>query len=80
MATLLRDTLVLGDRPYGTADFFAALGAQRCWGVVRRTRQLRLHKLQRLRQRRIHGGWLEDWLVRAGTGATAPRQLLRYIR
>jgi hypothetical protein len=33
--------------------------------VVRRNRQLSLHKLQRLR---------------AGTGATAPRQLLRYIR
>jgi Transposase DDE domain len=80
LVTLARDTLVLGDRLYGTADFFAALGAQRCWGVVRRNRQLSLHKLQRLRRRRIHGGLLEDWLVRAGTGATAPRQLLRYIR
>ena len=80
VATLARDTLVLGDRLYGTAAFFAALGEQRCWGVVRRNRLLRLHKLQRLRQRRIHGGRLEDWLVQAGTGATAPRQLLRYIR
>lgn len=80
VATLARDTLVLGDRLYGTAAFFAALGEQRCWGVVRRNRLLRLHKLQRLRQRRIHGGQLEDWLVQAGTGATAPRQLLRYIR
>jgi Transposase DDE domain len=80
VATLARDTLVLGDRLYGTADFFAALGDQRCWGIVRRNRQLSLHNLQRLRQRRIHGGLLEDWLVRAGTGATAPRQLLRYIR
>jgi len=80
VATLARDTLVLGDRLYGTADFFATLGAQRCWGIVRRNRQLRLHKLQRLRRRQIHGGVLEDWLVRAGTGATAPRQLLRYVR
>src|SRR4029453_6050883 len=80
VATLARDTLVLGDRLYATADFFAALGDRRCWGVVRRNRQLSLHKLQRLRQRRIHGGRLEDWLVRAGTGATAPRQLLRYVR
>jgi hypothetical protein len=80
VATLARDTLVLGDRLYGTAAFFAALGEQRCWGVVRRNRLLRLHKLQCLRQRRIHGGRLEDWLVQAGTGATAPRQLLRYIR
>jgi hypothetical protein len=80
LATLARDTLILGDRLYGTADFFAALAQQRCWGVVRRNRQLSLHKLQRLRKRRIRGGLLEDWLVRAGTGTTAPRQLLRYIR
>src|SRR5438094_209337 len=80
MAALGRDTLVLGDRLYGTADFFAALAHQHCWGVVRRNRQLSLHKLQRLRKRRIHGGQLEDWLVRAGTGASAPRQMLRYIR
>src|SRR5881296_664818 len=58
----------------------AALAHQHCWGVVRRNRQLSLAKLQRLRKRRIHGGLLEDWVVRAGTGATAPRQVLRYIR
>src|SRR3990172_3470389 len=80
LAELGRDTLVLGDRLYGTADFFAALAQQHCWGVVRRNRQLSLAKLQRLRKRRIHGGLLEDWVVRAGTGATAPRQVLRYIR
>jgi len=80
VADLVRDTLVLGDRLYGTADFFAALGRHHCWGVVRRNRQLSLHKLQRLRKRRIHGGLLEDWLVRAGTGASAPTQLLRHIR
>src|SRR3989449_3228133 len=80
VAALGRDTLVLGDRLYGTADFFAALAHQHCWGVVRRNRQLSLHKLQRLRKRRIHGGLLEDWLGRAGTGASAPRQGLRYIR
>jgi hypothetical protein len=80
LADLARDTLVLGDRLYGTADFFAALGRHHCGGVVRRNRQLSLHKLQRLRKRRIHGGLLEDWLVRAGTGASAPTQLLRHIR
>lgn len=80
LATLPRDTLVLGDRLYGTADFFATLHAQRCWGVVRRNRLLSLHRLQRLRRRRIHGGVLEDWLVRAGTGVSAPPQTLRYVR
>jgi hypothetical protein len=80
LADLARDTLVLGDRPYSTADFFAALGRHHCWGVVRRNRQLSLRKLQRLRKRRIHGGLLEDWLVHAGTGVSAPRQLLRFVR
>ena len=80
LADLARDTLVLGDRLYGTADFFAALHARGCWGVVRRTRLLSLHKLHRLRKRRLHGGVLEDWLVRAGTGVSAPTQTLRHIR
>ncbi len=78
LAALTRDTLVLGDRLYGTADFFAALARHHCWGVIRRNRLLSLHKLQRLRKRRLHGGLLEDWLVRAGTGVSAPT--LRYIR
>src|SRR6266851_1416491 len=80
LADLAPDTLVVGDRLYGTADFFAALAAQHCWGLVRRNRRLGLHKLQRLRRRRVQGGRLEDWLVQAGSGASAPRQLLRHIR
>jgi len=74
------DTLVVGDRLYGTADFFAALAAHQCWGLVRRRRQLTLRKLERRRKCRYAGGLLEEWLVRAGTGVTAPAQTLRYIR
>jgi len=48
--------------------------------VVRRNRQLGLRKLQRLRKRPYAGGLLEDWLVRAGSGVSAPAQTLRYIR
>src|SRR2546425_7224492 len=33
--------------------------------LFRSNRQLSLAKLQRLRKRRIHGGLLEDWVVRA---------------
>lgn len=80
VATLARDTLVLGDRLYATAAFFDLLHTHQCWGVVRRQRQLGLRKLQRLRKRRFLGGDLEDWLVRAGAGATTPAQTLRYIR
>src|SRR3989442_1342503 len=79
-AALGHDTLILGDRLYGTADFFSASAAHRCWGVVRRNRQLSLHKVQRLRKRRVHGGLLEDWVGDAGTGVSAPIQRLRYIR
>jgi len=68
LAELSRDTLVLGDRLYGTADFLCGPGPSALLGVVRRNRQLSLAKLQRLRKRRIHGGLLEDWVVRAGTG------------
>lgn len=80
LGTMARDTLLLGDRLYCTADFFEGLHTQGCWGLFRRNRLLRLHKLQRLSKRRHNGGCLEDWLVRAGTGATAPPQLVRYIR
>lgn len=76
-----RDTLLVGDRLYCTADFFEALHAQGCWGLVRRNRQLGLRKLARLRNKRRHaGGCLDDWLVRAGSGTSAPAQTLRYIR
>ena len=71
---------MVGDRLYGTADFFAALQAQQCWGLVRRNRRLGLHKLQRRRKCRYQGGLLEKWLVRAGSGVSAPVQTLRYIR
>ena len=77
---LARDTLVLGDRLYCTAAFFAALQEHGCRGVVRRNHPLGLRKLHRLRKRRIQGGLLEDWLVRAGSGVSAPAQTLRYIR
>ncbi len=80
LGTMAHDTLLLGDRLYCTADFFEGLHTQGCWGLFRRNRLLSLHKLQRLSKRRHAGGCLEDWLVRAGTGASAPPQLVRYIR
>jgi hypothetical protein len=80
LKTLAPNTLVLGDRLYCAAVFFAALQHQQCWGLMRRHRGLSLHKRRRLGKRRRWGGGLEDWLVEAGTGASAPVQTLRYIR
>lgn len=80
VATLPRDTLVLADRLYGTAVWFAALAAQGCWGVVRRNRRLGLRKTRRLARRTYQGGRLTDWRVEAGGSRTTPAQVLRYIR
>ena len=80
LTTLARDTLLVIDRLYCTAAFFAALGTQGCWGLVRRNRRLGHTKVQRLGKRHHEGGRPEDWLVQAGSGATAPVQALRYIR
>ena len=51
LGTVARDTLLLGDRLYCTADFFDALQTQGCWGLFRRNRLVSLHKLQRLSKR-----------------------------
>ncbi len=80
VGTLARHSLVLGDRLYATAAFFDVLQTHQCWGVVRRQRALSLRKVERRGKRRFMGGALEDWVVRAGSGATAPTQTLRYIR
>lgn len=77
---LARDTLVIGDRLCSTVNFFGALRGQGCWGLIRRERLVSLRKRWRLRKRRHTGGILEDWLVDAGTGVSAPRQTLRYLR
>lgn len=80
LAGLAPDTLVVGDRLYGTVDFFATVRGHGCWGLVRRNRRVTLRRRQRLRKRRHAGGVIEDWLVQAGTGVSAPIQTLRYLR
>lgn len=76
---LVPDSLVLGDRLYCSADFFAALTESQCWGLVRRHRPLSLRKLQCRRKRRYRGGRLEEWRVQAGSGQRVAVQPLRYI-
>lgn len=80
LAALPRDTLALGDRLYCTAQWFAALTAQGCWGLARRNRRLTLQKTRCLARGPHAGGWLEDWLVRAGKAPGVPVQPLRSIR
>lgn len=80
MGTLPRDTLVLADRPYGNGVWFAGLGAQGCWGLVRRNQWLGLRKIRCLARRALEGGRHTDWLVEAGGSRATPPQRLRYIR
>jgi hypothetical protein len=72
--------LVLGDRLYGVPALFAALSARGLWGVTRRNRVPKLHKIRRLSRVRHAGGVLEDWEVLAGTGQSVAPQPLRWIR
>jgi len=80
LAQLPGGALLVGDRLYGAAVWFAALGAHGLWGVTRRNRRLGLRTLRRLSRRAHAGGRLEEWLVAAGSGVSAPVQTLRYIR
>lgn len=72
-------TLLLGDRAYASVQLFERMKGK-LWGLFRRTAQLGLNKTKRLSSRPWRGGTLEDWLVEAGCGATAPIQTLRHIR
>ena len=73
-------TLLLGDRLYANTQFFERITKNGVYGLFRRSRALRLVKVERLSRRRIAGGILEDWLVDAGSGHNAPVQRLRWIR
>jgi hypothetical protein len=73
-------TLLLGDRLYATTQFFERIEKKGVYGLFRRRRDIRIRKVERLSQRRLAGGILEDWLVDAGSGHNAPVQRLRWIR
>jgi hypothetical protein len=73
-------TLLLGDRLHASVQLFELLTQSRKFGLFRRNARVGLRKLQRLSRRRFEGGILEDWLVEAGSGQTAAKQTLRWIR
>lgn len=73
-------TLLLGDRLYASVALFQELTQRGLWGVFRRNQRLTLRKQKLLGRHRVEGGTLEDWLVEAGCGATAPKQTLRLLR
>lgn len=80
LSAIRRESLLVGDRLYCTADFFEVLAGHGIWGVFRRTRQLGVRRLERVRRRRIGDGLLEEWVVEAGSGGRVPVQTLRLVR
>ena len=75
-----KKSLLLGDRLYCSAKFFAALAQNGLFGLFRRNRQVSLRKKQRLSRRRVAGGVLEDFLAVAGCGLGTPAQEVRWVR
>jgi len=75
-----KGTLLLGDRLYASVQLFELLSGAELFGLFRRNAKVGLRKLQCLSRQRVEGGVLEDWLVEAGSGQTAPKQTLRWIR
>ncbi|MHC4931230.1 MAG: IS4 family transposase [Planctomycetota bacterium] len=71
--------LVLGDRLYCSAKVFARLGERDAFGIFRVNPSLGVRKVRRLGKIKHRGGVVEDWLVEAGSGQTAPVQTLRWI-
>lgn len=74
-----KGTLVLGDRLYANVQLFELLSGAGLFGLFRRNAKVGLRRLQRLSRQRLEAGILEDWLVEAGSGQTAPKQILRWI-
>jgi Transposase DDE domain len=67
--TLGEGTLVLGDRLYCSLELFNTLDGQKCAGVFRRTKSIKIKKVELLSKTVLEdGSVLEDWLVEAGTG------------
>jgi hypothetical protein len=79
IASLPAGVLLLGDRLYCAARIFARLKERGAFGLFRRTPSLGVRKLRRLGRRHALGGSVEDWLVEAGSGQSAPVQALRLL-
>lgn len=72
-------SLLLGDRLYASVQLFQSLKERGIFGLFRRNRTISIRETRLLRRRQVAGGKIEDWLVEAGSGQTAPVQDLRLI-
>lgn len=77
---VLKETLVIADRLYGTPGFLEELGQKGAWGLVRRNRSVKIRRRKLLSRvtLRGHGVTVQDWQVQVGEGTRS--HPLRYIR
>jgi hypothetical protein len=72
--------LLVGDRLYAGIQFFWELAGQGLWGLTRLNGVLSYERLELIRRRQSGGrSVIEEWLVRVGSGQTAPPITLRLI-
>ena len=78
--SLPKGSLLVGDRLYASIQFFWELSQRGLWGLFRLNGNLKVER-QHLISRKQGGGRsvVEEWLVRVGSGQTAPVITLRMI-
>ena len=80
LATLAKDTLILGDRLYSSVQYFSALMDLGLYGLFRKNGRLKIKRIEVLSRRQGSRCLLEDLLVRVGCGVNQPPVILRFIR
>lgn len=80
LSSLPEGSLIVGDRLYAVIQFFWELSQRKLWGLFRLNGLVKIER-QHLISRKQGGGRtvIEEWLVLAGTGQTAPEITLRLI-
>lgn len=80
LSSLPKGALVVGDRLYASIQFFWELSARGLWGLFRLNGHLKVERLHLIGRGQWGGrGVVEEWLVKVGTGQSAPVITLRMI-
>jgi hypothetical protein len=81
LARMARGTLLIGDRLYASIHYFLQLSRCRLWGLIRLNPHLKIDVVKTISRRQGGGrAFLEELLVKVGSGVEQPKILLRLIR
>ena len=80
LSSLPAGALLVGDRLYANLKLFAELAKHGLWGLFRLNGVLGYERVHLMARRQAGGrAVIEEWLIRAGSGQTAPVTTLRLI-